>query len=366
MTTSAECSRRWQAEAAEDRRLSDSDRASFERHLPTCAACTRAVRELVELRRLRARTQAPASPPLDQRRARNELLRRANELTLGGTRTRSFRILAIAAAVAVLAALVFVGLRPGAPGATPPIPANDEPNYELVASPGAEWAAIERGPKLKLATRRGRFDLLVHPLSRGQRFVLVLPDGELEVQGTRFVVEVDGTRTVSVRVTEGRVALRVRERGGSLLVLGAGDDFAANALPAEPAASTLPPVEMPGASALAPRVPTKEFVPPRQSGSAALPTSSVGRDPGRDGASGTDFARAMSAFSSGNFGEAEKLFQAFALRHPADPRAEDATFLSAVASSRRGDQENARRLAKRYLTRYPSGLRRREAERLAE
>jgi hypothetical protein len=373
MTTSTECSRRWQAEAAEDRRLSDLDRASFERHLPTCTACTRAVRELIELRRLRARTEVPASPPLDQRRARYELLRRANELTLGSTRTRSYRILAIAAAVAAVAVAVFVGLRPSAPGAPPPAAANDEPSYELVASPGAEWTAIERGPKLKLATRRGRFDLSVHPLSGGQRFVLVLPDGELEVQGTRFVVEVDGTRTLAVRVKEGRVALRVRDRGASTLLLGAGDSFAANALPATPAASTLPPVETPGESAPAPgesaparRVPTKELVPPRQSGSAALPTSSAGHDTGRGDASGADFARAMSAFSSGNFGEAEKLFQTFAARHPADPRAEDATFLSAVASSRRGDQENARRLAKRYLTRYPSGLRRREAERLTE
>ena len=80
----------------------------------------------------------------------------------------------------------------------------------------------------------------------------------------------------------------------------------------------------------------------------------------------SEFASAMSAFSSGNFGEAGKLFRAFAARHPADPRAEDATCLSAVASARRGDHENARLLAKRYLARYPNGLRRREAERLAE
>jgi ferric-dicitrate binding protein FerR (iron transport regulator) len=366
MTTSSGCSRRWQAEAAEDRRLSDSDRASFERHLPTCAVCTCAVRELVELRRLATRTEAPANPPLDQRRARNELLRRANELTLGSTRARSWRFLAIAAAVGVLVVAVVVGLRPSVPGAPPATPPNDEPSYELVASPGAEWTAMERGPRLKLAMRRGRFELSVRRLAVGQRFVLVLPDGELEVQGTRFVVEVDGARTLGVRVAEGRVALRVRERAGSLLLLGAGESFAASPRSAPPAGSTPQPGEASSSAALVPRVPEKEAAPPPAPGSVAPPTSGAPHDAAKESASGVDFARAMSAFSSGNFGDAEKLFQTFAARHPADPRAEDATFLSAVASSRRGDHEHARLLARRYLSRYPSGLRRREAERLTK
>jgi hypothetical protein len=359
--TSTACSRSWQAEAAEDRRLSDSDRASFERHLPTCAVCTRAVRELVELRRLRARTAAPPNPPLDQRRARNELLRRANELTLGSSRTRPWRVLAIAAAVAGLTVALLAGIRPKEPGTPRAVLPKAEPSYELFASPGADWAAIERGPTLKLAARRGRFDVSVHPLSGTQRFILLLPDGELEVQGTRFIVEVDGTRTLGVRVEEGRVALRVRERGGSLLLLGAGESFTAAPLPASPPAPAPPPAENRSFPAPGTRAVASE--PAR---TAAPPATSAEQDAGTSGTSGADFARAMSAFSSGNFGVAEQLLQAFAARHPADPRAEDATFLAAVASARRGDHENARRLAKRYLTRYPSGLRRREAERMAE
>jgi TolA-binding protein len=238
---------------------------------------------------------------------------------------------------------------------------NGEPSYELVASPGADWAAIERGPTLKLAARRGRFELSVHPLSGTQRFILVLPDGELEVQGTRFIVEVDGTRTLGVRVEEGRVALRVRERGGSLLSLGAGESFTAAPLPRSPPAAAPSPDETRSFPAPAARAPVREPAP-----SAAPPATSAEHDVGTTGASGADFARAMSAFSSGNFGEAEQRFQAFSARYPADPRAEDATFLAAVASARRGDHENARRLAQRYLTRYPSGLRRREAERMAD
>jgi hypothetical protein len=361
MTTSTACSRSWQAEAAEDRRLSESDRASFERHLPTCTVCTRAVRELVELRRLGARTEAPTNPPLDQRRARNELLRRANELTLGSSRPRPWRVLALAAAIACAAAGVFLGLRPSGPAAPEAVFPKDEPSYDLVASKGAEWEAVERGPKLKLAIRRGRFDLSVRRLSEAQRFVLVLPDGELEVQGTRFVVEVDGTRTLGVDVEEGRVALRVRERGGSLMLLGAGERFAASSLPAPTTAPTPPPADAASAAPLVPHAPAKETLRP-----AAPPTGGTERDLAKDAERGADFARAMSAFSSGNFGEAEKRFQAFAARYPTDPRAEDATFLTAVASARRGNHENARILAKRYLSRYPSGLRRREAERMTE
>jgi hypothetical protein len=358
MTSVLPCPRSWQAEAAEDRRLSDADRASFERHVATCSDCDRAVRALAELRRLAERTEAPLSSPLEHRRAKNELLRRANELTLDAPRTVPWRGILVAAVLAALAVAVVLGIGLRAP---PPDTRAvlDEPSYELIASPGAEWAPLERGAALRIAARRGRFELSVHHLVPGQRFVLVLPDGELEVQGTRFVVEVDGARTLAVRVTEGRVALRVRERAGGAVLLGAGESFAAEA-PA-PVGSTAPLPEDAGSLAPAPSLPAQELSEP-----VPAPTASSERSAPADGGSGADFTRAMNAFSSGNYGEAEALFQAFAARHPRDPRAEDATFLSAVASARRGDRDHARALAKRYLARYPSGLRRREAEKLAE
>lgn len=77
---------------------------------------------------------------------------------------------------------------------------------------------------------------------------------------------------------------------------------------------------------------------------------------------GQDFAVAMSAFNSGDFGRAERLFTAFAARHPRDSRAEDASFLRAVARQRRGDTEGAKALARQYLDRYPGALRQEEAK----
>jgi hypothetical protein len=365
VTRASGCTRSWQAEAAEDRRLSDADRASFERHVATCAECERAVRELLSLRKLAARTVAAPSAPLEHRRARNELLRRANELTLRAPRGAPWRSLAVAAALAALSVAVLVGLRLRRSAPDPAMPLG-EPSYELVTSAGADWRPLERGPRFKLSARRGRFELSVRHLAPGQRFVLVLPDGELEVQGTRFVVEVDGGRTLAVSVTEGRVALRVRERGGALLVLGAGERFSSEPLPAPPAASAPPPPPGTSSAVVAAAPAASDPAPATPFDGTAAAAGSGGREAGAESAGGAEFKRAMTAFSSGNYGEAEKRFQAFAARHPGDPRAEDATFLSAVASARRGDPDGARALAQAYLARYPHGLRRREAERLAK
>jgi TolA-binding protein len=73
----------------------------------------------------------------------------------------------------------------------------------------------------------------------------------------------------------------------------------------------------------------------------------------------------MDAFASGDFGRAETLLAAFEQHHPADSRVEDAAYLRIVARARRGDAAGARQLAREYLTKYPSGFRRREAEGLA-
>src|SRR5690606_2344310 len=81
---------------------------------------------------------------------------------------------------------------------------------------------------------------------------------------------------------------------------------------------------------------------------------------------GEAFSLAMSAFSAGDYGEAEQRFIEFERAHPNDARVEDSTFLRAVARSRRGDQTAAQAIAREYLRRYPQGFRRTEARRLAK
>lgn len=74
------CTRAWQAEALEDGRLSGAERASFERHAASCAECARELRALVRLRQGAEWLPASSPTPLEHRRQRQALLRRASEL----------------------------------------------------------------------------------------------------------------------------------------------------------------------------------------------------------------------------------------------------------------------------------------------
>jgi TolA-binding protein len=265
------------------------------------------------------------------------------------------------------------------------------PTYRLDASPGASWQTIEQGAALRLRLGSGSFTLEVDKLTAAQRFVLELPDGELEVIGTRFGVRVEHEATRRVEVTEGRVALRLRD--ALPISLGPGESWTAEhetaraaAPPSVPAADSTtaakPPsttaVEPPSTPAAKPPSPSAPAVAtPSQRSLATAPrtplpeTKRAIEPPSSElaasaGTHNDDFARAMAAFSAGNYGQAERLFQDFERRHPADARKEDSTFLRAVARARRGDTEGARAAARQYLERYPNGLRAPEAERMAQ
>ena len=379
--TSGTCVRSWQAEAVHDGRLSQRDVESFERHRQSCEVCEREARALIELADMAARLPFEPSAPLEHRRARLALLRRAN----GRAVSASQRSWVWGLAAAVFLCLVGGGalwLRAGE-SAAPAVAANApaSPTFEIAASPGAEWRTLERGSTVRVATSHGRFELRVARVKAGQRFLVELPDGQIEVVGTRFVVETDTERTLGVRVLEGVVALQIHGNSGSMLKAGE----AWTAAPVEPSSAetdqvaerVASPSASRSATARAPRSSAGSGKVPRtaresrsvasssaaSSSSAAPPSSSAAAT----GASaGEDFAVAMAAFSDGDYGRAEQLFSRFARRHPTDSRVEDALFLSAVARARRGDRPGARALAMEYLRRFPDGLRRAEAARLAE
>jgi hypothetical protein len=74
----------------------------------------------------------------------------------------------------------------------------------------------------------------------------------------------------------------------------------------------------------------------------------------------------MAAFDEGAFERADSLFGRFAADFSDDARTEDAMFLRAVARSRAGDSPGAAQRAREYLSRFPQGLRHREALRLVD
>jgi predicted anti-sigma-YlaC factor YlaD len=78
-----------------------------------------------------------------------------------------------------------------------------------------------------------------------------------------------------------------------------------------------------------------------------------------------DFAAAMDAMGSGDFGLAARRFAEFAAAYPRDPRSDDAAYLVAIALQRAGRAEGARAAAARYLQVYPQGAHRLQAEKLS-
>jgi TolA-binding protein len=374
------CNRAWQAEAVEDGRLSGAERASFERHAASCAECASELRALARLRQGAEWLPASMLSPLEHRRQRQALLRRAGELSQRAPvrpRPRAFAWALSGALVAAACIALALGAWRSGSGASAALAA---PTYRLDASPGASWQTIKAGASLRLRLGSGSFRLEVDKLKAMQRFVLELPDGELEVIGTRFGVRVEPEGTRRVEVTEGRVALRLRD--APPISLAAGEIWTAQREAARAAPPPSVPAAPPSVSAAPPSVPAAEATSSTPAASApsersrkgarrtALPeTRRAVEPPSGDQAAtaGThddDFARAMAAFGAGDYGQAERLFQDFERRHAGDARQEDSAFLRAVARARRGDAAGARATAREYLERYPKGLRAPEAARL--
>lgn len=339
------CSRLWEAEAIEDGRLSGAERSSFEQHTKTCDDCAREVAELARLRDALEALPVATATALERHRLRRTVIQRADAARLRAPSRLAFRVvpaLALAAALLVTM-LVFRSRASHDPSAVEP-PA---PMVAVEPSAGAEWRTEEHGSTVRQRVTRGRVSFHVEKLDARQRFLLGLPDGELEVKGTRFVVDVGESGTSEVSCSEGRVVLRLADQPE--IVLSAGEswrkaDVAVTIEAKTPKASATPQPSAP--------VISKKVSAPR---SIEVDASSPG----------ADFVEAMSAFSEGDLGRAERLFLAFEERHPNDARVEDAAFLRALARARRGDRDGARELAREYLQRYPKGLRKIEAEQLA-
>jgi hypothetical protein len=91
------------------------------------------------------------------------------------------------------------------------------PRYRISNIENALFESKVEGQTVRSSMTRGVAAFHVEPLRSGQRFLLTLPDGDLEVRGTRFVVTIEGGRTQGIDVAEGTVALRLQGRQEMLL-----------------------------------------------------------------------------------------------------------------------------------------------------
>jgi TolA-binding protein len=78
-----------------------------------------------------------------------------------------------------------------------------------------------------------------------------------------------------------------------------------------------------------------------------------------------DFRAAMAALDTGDNAGAAAAFASFLVKHPRDPRAEDAAYLRVIALQRSGDDASMKNAAEEYLRRYPGGFRRAEMDTLS-
>jgi anti-sigma factor RsiW len=402
------CQRVWEAEAIEDGRLDAPSTASFERHLAACTECARALAGLLSMREAGSRLEPRRSSSLEHRRKRAELLRRANSQALRSPRLPSFYLFAVGALAAVVAVVGYRHLSRVVTARTGPADGVDRrlPAFELRPIGAAVWHDVSSLASARVVLTSGTLAVHVEHLLQGQRFVVALPDGELEVRGTRFIVEAEKDRTERVLVTEGVVALRLR--GVPARSLTAGERYfpsnsearsePSSAAPPEPgpvdrstggkatnhmaisnvasralrAPSDRTPLRAPAPRAATPA----DFPIGMVAGDADPNTASQSADAARTapeaapngavpgGVAGDAFHSAMAAFAMGSYAEADERFTEFVGRFPGDSRCEDAAFLRTVIALRRGDSAAAVARARGYLRRFPNGFRRDEIEQM--
>jgi hypothetical protein len=237
-------------------------------------------------------------------------------------------MLAAAGAVVALAALLVVSTRrlpdAGAPRAVAPaVPAVDAGSSfagAVTAMPGARFtqardesrgAAVER-----VVLSEGTIAVHVPKQAAGERFLVVVPDGEVEVRGTTFEVTVRNSATTSVHVEEGVVVYRRSAEADVILA----------------AAETWHPV----GRRVADRTP-------------APSAGSSGAGSKRDT---SEYERAVAAYEAHAYADAARRCSAFVATHPDAPEVEDAAFLEASALAHDGRMPAAAAAAERFLARF--------------
>jgi hypothetical protein len=347
--TLARCPRLFEVEARRDGRLAGAELASFARHMTTCAECAREVRALEALAEtVSARPEERAgSDQLRVWRERTRLLAAFDgTLLVPETRLRVRRLLFPAAIAAVVAGLLVSSRSRVVPLGIHPVSADIRPEPQTV------WTDRMEGDCKKVFLSRGALRIHVdHSVGQG-RFLVELPDGELEDRGTTFTVSAEDGHTSRVAVEEGSVMLRLRDR--SSMTIRAGGTWIRETRVASAESSPAP--------AALPAPPRQASARPRAavaSPASSAPVASASDDPT------SDFRAAMSLLDAGANRRAAAEFARFVEGHPRDPRAEDAAYLLIIALQRTGSEDEAKRAAQGYLTRYPGGFRRAEVEKLS-
>lgn len=91
------------------------------------------------------------------------------------------------------------------------------PTFRIANIENALFESKVEGGTVRASLTRGVAAFHVERLGPRQRFLLAVPDGEVEVRGTLFVVTIEGGKTRSVEVNEGTVEVRLQGRATMVL-----------------------------------------------------------------------------------------------------------------------------------------------------
>jgi hypothetical protein len=346
--TSPQCPRLWQIDAHREGRLGAKDTESLQRHLRTCATCAAQMESDERLRALSLALHADEPNALALRRLRARVLRDAATGVRPSPYAASWRrasmVAAFVVACSVGVAFVVRRSRPHSPllatapttsttearATDPPPPPSDPFAGTVTGEEAARWSQNREQGIERIDLEEGTIHVHVRPQDAGERFLVIMRDGELEVRGTTFDVTVQGGETTRVR--SGVVELRLRGRPVMRLV--DGDAWTPSS----------------AVSLLLPRAPASAGI------VRALPPAPADVD---DGVS--SYTAAMQRLRGAHYEEAAAAFHAFVAAWPRSSQAEDASFLEAVALARAGRPDAAGLAAERHLATFPASFHRKEA-----
>jgi ferric-dicitrate binding protein FerR (iron transport regulator) len=226
-------------------------------------------------------------------------------------------------------------------------------NQRLAGTDAAseDWLELEQG----LVTLR------VAKLPPGLGLSVQTPDARVTVHGTRFSVRVSprapsGTVTF-VAVTEGRVEVDSR---GQAVFLGPGDHWSSQTSAPEPEAApvSLPDPHANARAGAAPPVTTSLARPPTSARAARVSESTLAEE-------NRLYAQALTHAGAGELSPALADLATLIERYPGSPLAQNARVERFRLLQQSGNVAAAAQEARRYLSEYPSGFARGEAQRLA-
>lgn len=370
MTHTSSCPRADLVQRVVDGHASDADLS----HVDSCAGCRAAV---VDADRLRGALEGAAAPSIEAEAstaARDRMWREIDQRERTRRAQPALAALALAAvAVAALAGVfLFRAPSPASPTPAPETPAlatpDPRPGHGTVHTyEGTVVTEIGTAPDEIVRLREGSITVEVSPLGEGERFRVIVGDGEVEVRGTAFDVTAVEDRLVEVRVLHGVVD--VRPEGRPQVTLTAGMRWSAGDEPdgVQTAAVDESPHGGDEARAERPARPTRDAeAAPTPAGDRAPQDREANDAPAEDEPTAappaTDpaaawFTAGYAALQRGDVDIAQRALGRVMQEAPESPFAEDATYWAIVAHQRAGSTDAAREAAERFVDRYDTSSR---------